>query len=107
MPEPLHLFDYEFMKKLQEVFLAVYPSFEEQLQEKGLVRPSLEDYGAGEDLAVDPKTLGERWWLMSRGEVTYFLMKEKGYACNGTGIWLKEPEVDDVIAWFEAKLGRA
>ncbi len=107
MPQPDHLFDLEFQQKLREVFLATYPSFEGQLKEKHLVRESLEDYGPGEDLLEDPQTLGERFWLMERGDVVKFLLKEKGYECYGTQVWLREPEVGDVISWFEAKLARA
>ena len=107
MAAPEHLFDFEFQAKLREVFLAVYPSFEDKLQEKGLVRSSLDDYGPGEDLAEEPKNLGERYWLMSRGEVAFYLVKEKGYKCYGNQVWLKEPEADDVIAWFESKLSKA
>ena len=100
--EPFHMLDLDFTEDLRVKFLSLFPSYQEQLLDRVLIKESLEDYSnAGEATSTRITTVADKFWLQSQGSVKYFLLHEKKYKCQGTQVWLQPPEKGDVAEWYD------
>ncbi len=97
--QAVHFHDIDFNVELKKLVLNEFQNFEKELKDLHIIKDEYDD--SGEALMVETDSIAERFFYQKQEEIRLFLIKNCGYVCNGTNVWLKMPEDNDIVQYFQ------
>lgn len=97
--QAIHFHDIDFDIELKKLVLNEFQNFENDLRNFHIIKNEYDD--AEEAIMFETDSIAERFFYQHKEDLRLFLIKNCGYVCNGTSVWLQMPEDADIVKYFQ------